>query len=252
MQAASLAYVTLLSIVPLMTVSLSILAVFPVFQGIGEHIQQVVVNNFVPSAAQVVQNYLQIFMQQATRLSVTGLLFLFVTAILMIFSLEQTFNRIWRVKKHRNIAQAFLMYWATLTLTPILLGVGFVLSSYVLSLSFFYSTIAEPEIKKLSLTIFPYVFTFLAFAVLYVIVPNCKVKIRHATAGAAIATLMFEFAKHGFTIYITHFPTYTLVYGALAIIPIFLLWLYLSWLIVLFGGFFAHSLRRLPKQKESV
>jgi membrane protein len=232
MQAASLAYVSLLSIVPLMTVSLTILSIFPVFKGIGDQIQKFVFANFVASSAQTLQQYIQTFMHQTTKLSLPGMLFLLVTAVLMIFAMEQAFNRIWQVQKHRNIIQAFLMYWAVLTLTPILIGAGLVISSYLLSFPFI----------QISLIALPYLLTFLAFMLLYIIVPNCKVKIRYAASGALIATILFESAKYGFTLYIAYFPTYKLIYGALAVIPIFLVWLYLSWLIVLFGVSISHSL----------
>jgi len=232
MQAASLSYVSLLSIVPLMTVSLSILSIFPVFKGIGDQIQKFIFENFVASSAQTVQQYFQTFMAQTAKLSIPGMLFLLVTAVLMIFAMEQAFNRIWKVQKHRNTVQAFLMYWAVLTFTPILIGVGLVMSSYLLSFSFI----------KISLITLPYLLTFAAFTLLYVIVPNCKVRIRHAALGALIATILFEAAKYGFTIYIAHFPTYKLIYGALAVLPIFLVWLYLSWLIVLFGVSVSHTL----------
>jgi len=240
MQAAALAYISLLSIVPLMTVSFSVLAVFPVFQGLGNRIQEFVFSNFVASAAQVVQQQLQVFINQTKTLSVPGTFFLLIAAILVIFAMEYAFNKIWRVQKRRNFMQAFVMYWAVLTLTPILAGIGFLLSSYLMS-SQFISVIMKPEIRNVILTVSPYVFTFLAFVLLYIIIPNCRVKVWHATVGAIVATILFELAKYGFTFYIVHFPVYRLVYGALAIIPIFLVWLYLSWLVVLFGALVSHS-----------
>jgi len=234
MQASGLAYISLLAIVPLMTVSLSILAVFPAFKGIGDQIQKFIFDNFVTSSAQTIHQYLQAFMSQAAKLSLPGTLSLLVTAILMIFAIEYNFNQIWHVKKHRNAIQAFLMYWAVLTLAPILIGVGF----------FITGTALYTIINKTITGAFPYLFTFLALTLLYILVPNCKVKIRHAIPGAIIATILFELAKRGFAFYIANFPTYTLIYGALAVIPIFLIWLYLSWLIVLFGASVSHTLQQ--------
>jgi membrane protein len=240
MQAAALAFITLLSIVPLMTVSFSILAAFPVFKGLGNRIQEFIFSNFVASVAQVVQQQLQTFINQTKTLSVPGTFFLLITAILVIFALEYAFNKIWRVQKRRNLIQALVMYWAVLTLTPVLIGTGFLISSYLIS-SPFVSVIIKPGTREIILTVSPYVFTFLAFTLLYVVIPNCKVRIWHAAIGAIVATLLFELAKYGFTFYIINFPVYRLIYGALAIIPIFLIWLYLSWVVILFGALVSHS-----------
>jgi membrane protein len=234
MMASGLAYISLLAIVPLMTVSLSVLAVFPAFKGIGEQIQKFIFDNFVTSSAQTIHQYLQAFMSQATKLSLPSTLSLLITAVLMIFAIEYNFNKIWHIQKHRNAIQAFLMYWAVLTLAPILIGVGFVITG----------TALHTVINKTISDMFPYLFTFLALTLLYTLVPNCKVKIRYAMPGAIIATILFELAKHSFAFYITNFPTYTLIYGALAAIPIFLVWLYLSWLIVLFGASVSHTLQQ--------
>lgn len=247
LQAAGLSYVSLLSLVPLMTVSLSILAAFPVFHGIGTEVQQFILNNFIASSAQAVQHQLQVFMDQTTRLSVAGTAFLFVTAVMMVFSLEQAFNHIWKVKNRRNFVQAFLMYWAVLTLTPVLIGLGFVISSYVMTISFIHKAALFFGAKKIFFWIAPSIFTFLAFTLLYIAVPNCKVKLSHAAIGAIFSTIFFEIVKHVFSLYILHFPTYRLIYGALAAIPIFLLWLYLSWLVILFGALISYELGHKPK-----
>ncbi len=215
-----------------MTLSFNILSISPVFKGISDQIQQFVFKNFVAASAQTVQHHIQTFINQTATLSVPNTLFLFITAVLMIFALERSFNKIWQVKKPRNIVQAFLMYWAVLTLTPILIGAGLVMSSYFLSF----------HLIQTGLMVFPYILTFLTFMLLYTVVPNCKVKIRYAASGALIATILFELAKYGFTQYIAFFPTYKLIYGAIATIPIFLIWLYLSWLIILFGASISHIL----------
>lgn len=238
MQAAALAYITLLSIVPVMTVSFSVLTAFPVFQGLGNKIQEFIFSNFVASVAQVMQQQLQTFINQTKTLSVPGTFFLLITAILVIFALEYAFNKIWQVQRRRSLVQAFVMYWAVLTLTPVLIGI--LVSSY-LKPSPFISFIIKPGIRDIILTIFPYLFTFLAFTLLYVVIPNCKVKVWHAAIGAIVATLLFELAKYGFTFYIVNFPVYKMIYGALAIIPIFLIWLYLSWLVILLGALVSHS-----------
>ena len=239
--AAGLAYVTLLSLVPLLTVVLSILSAFPIFEGMQEKIQHLLFSNLVASSAQTVQQHLQIFIAQTSKLSPASMAFLFITAVLMIFSMEQAFNHIWRIRKRRNIIQAFLMYWAVLTLIPILIGLGYAISNYLMGFAIVSGAAALPGIKAIANSIAPYLFTFLALTFLYLTVPNCKVKFVHAALGAIIAAILFELAKYGFTFYLTNFPTYRLLYGALATIPIFLVWLYLSWLIILFGAVISHT-----------
>ena len=243
-RAAALTFATLLSLVPLLAVSFIVLKAFPVFQGVGEAIQTFVINNFVAESAQAVQIHFQQFTTQVNRLSAPGLLFLLVVAVLMIFNIEQSFNVIWRVKKSRHGVQAFLMYWAVLTLLPVLIGVGLALSSYVLALPLFAENALDAELKQPLMTYTPIILTFIAFTLLYITVPNCKVKLRYAIVGGLVATALFELAKFGFGMYIRYFPTYKLLYGALAAFPIFLVWMYLSWMVILFGAVVAHTLQR--------
>jgi membrane protein len=239
MRSAALAFTSLLAIVPLMTVSFTVMTAFPIFRQFGAQIQNFIFENFVAASAKVVQQHLQQFAGQAANLSATGMIFLVVTAVLMIFNMEQAFNTIWRVKRSRKGIPAFMMYWGLLTFLPILLGIGFAISSYLFSLPFIEGTTEILGLRKPILMVFPYWLTFVAFTVLYITLPNCKVLIRHAMVGGAVATVLFELAKYGFGLYVLNFPTYELLYGTLSAIPIFLLWIYLSWLIVLFGAIVA-------------
>lgn len=240
LRAAALSYTSLLSIVPLMTVSFTVMTAFPIFRQFGQQIQTFIFENFVATSAQVVQANIQKFAGQAMNLSATGLIFLLITALLMIFNMEQAFNVIWRAKKSRHRLPAFMLYWGLLTLLPILIGVGFAISSYIFSLPFIEGTTQYLGIRGPFLALSPYLLTFVAFTVLYITLPNCKVYVTHAMVGGFVATLLFEFAKYGFGIYVLNFPTYELLYGTLAAIPIFLIWVYFSWLIILFGAVVAH------------
>jgi membrane protein len=235
--AASLSFVSLLALVPLATLMFTILAAFPVLAGVQDKIQKFIFSNFVASSAQVVQNYLQGLIEQTVKLSITGTIGLLITAVLLIFSVEYAFNRIWKVEKHRHFGQAFLLYWAVLTLAPILVGAGFVLSTYFASTSIASGLANFPWLETGLALIFAYVLTFLLFFLLYLLIPNCKVMVRQAAIGALIATVLFEIIKYLFTLYIINLANFTIIYGALAIIPIFLVWLYVAWLIVLFGAF---------------
>src|SRR5262249_46760885 len=130
-RAAALAFTTLLSLVPLLTVSFSVLTAFPVFQVFATKIQTFIIGNFVATSAETIQQHLQNIVQQTSKLSAIGMFFLLVTSVLMVFNMEQAFNAIWRVTKQRSFVSAFLMYWAVLTLTPVLIGIGLVLSTYL-------------------------------------------------------------------------------------------------------------------------
>lgn len=239
-RAAALSYTTLLSLVPLMAVSLSIAAAFPVYKQYSEKLQTVIFENFVATKADVIQQHLQSFAERAMHLSATGLMFLLFAAVLMIFTMENAMNVIWRVEKRRKGVPAFLMYWAVLTLLPIMAAVGFALSNMVLSLPGVSEVAKALENWLHIITFLPLFVIWIAFAFLYTALPNRKVYLRHTLVGSFIATLLFQLAKYGFGIYLSYFPTYELLYGALATVPIFLVWLYVSWLIILLGAVISH------------
>lgn len=241
-RAASLAYTTLLSIVPLLTVSFGVLSSFPVFKGIAQKIQAFVFENFVATSAQTVQQQLQNFMEQTTKLPVIGLLGLVITAVLLVFSIEQAFNAVWKVKRRREDVSAFLMYWGVITFVPIIVGIGITFTSSILAFPFFEFSKITHGLREVIFFVAPYILTYSVFAVLYLALPNCKVPMRSALLAAIPATILFELAKQGFAVYIINFPTYTLIYGALATVPIFLIWLYVSWVVILFGAVISYVL----------
>jgi membrane protein len=242
-RAAALAFTTLLSIVPLLTVSFTVLTAFPVFQEFAYKIQSFIINNFVAASAEIVQSHLQSFMQQTSKLSAIGMLFFLFTAVLMVFNMELAFNAIWRAAKRRRLISAFLMYWAVLTLTPIFVGIGLGITTLLVSLPWISEAANALGLSKIVLFCMPYLFTLVAFTLLYVAVPNHRVKFRFALVGGIVASILFELAKQGFVLYITHFSVYRLLYGALAAVPIFLVWIYLSWLIILFGAVVSATLQ---------
>jgi len=245
--AAALSYTSLLSIVPLMVVSLGIASAFPVFEIYSTKIQTFVFDHFVAASADVIQNYIKGFAEKAAGLSITSFFFLLVTAVMMIFTIEISFNKIWKVKERRHGVVAFLIYWAVLTLLPILIGVGFAISNYLVSLPYISEAAKKLEGIEFFIFLFPTLLTWSAFTILYMALPNCKVLFKHAVLGGIVAMLLFEFAKHIFSYYIIAFPTYTLIYGALATIPIFLVWIYVTWVIILLGAVVTYVL----KQKSS-
>ncbi|MCB1868692.1 MAG: virulence factor BrkB family protein [Gammaproteobacteria bacterium] len=240
--AASLTYTTLLSLVPLMAVGLAIFSAFPVSEKVGIELQDFVFKNFVPASGEIVQQYLQQFSSKASRLSGVGFVFLMVVAIMMMVNIDQAINAIWRVRQKRKPLAKFLMYWSILSLGPLLIGLSVVVTSYMVSMPFISDTAETLGLRHRLLAFMPLLAAAVAFSLLYAVVPNRKVPTRHAVAGGVLAALLFEMAKRGFAFYVTQFPTYEAIYGALAVVPIFLVWIYLCWVVTLLGAEFAHCL----------
>jgi len=233
--AASLTFTTLFAVVPLLTVTFVMLSAIPALQGVGEQIQHFILENFLPDSGEAVHEYLNAFITQARQLTWIGVLFLLATAYTMLVSVEKAFNHIWRVRQPRRGVARFLLYWAVLSLGPLLLGAGFVASTYITSLSLISGPDALIGAKPL-LRITPLLSSVAAFTLFYAVVPNTRVPIRYALAGGLFAAGLFEVAKALFGFYVRMFPGYQLIYGAFATVPLFLLWVYLSWLIVLFAA----------------
>lgn len=240
--AASLTFTTLLALVPLITICIVVFSAFPISHTIGSAVSQFIYQNFLPTFGKVVQQYLHDFVRQAGRLSVIGIFALAITAIFMMLTVEQTFNQIWKVKYRRLEWRSLLVYWAVLSLAPVFIGLSIAATSYVISLPVVVGAVAKLGIRAFLLRSAPWVLTMLVLWLLYVIVPNCKVPKRYGLIGAIIATLLFELVRIGFVIYINRYATYSFIYGAVAVIPIFLLWVYLLWLVVLFGALITNVL----------
>ena len=240
--AASLTYTTLLSLVPLMTVGLAVFSAFPVSEKLVVELQDFVFKNFVPASGEVVQQYLQEFNSKASRLSGVGFAFLVVVAIMMMVNIDQAINAIWRVRQERKPLAKFLMYWSILSLGPLLIGLSMAVTSYMVSLPIISDTAVTLGLRLRLLAFMPLLAAAVAFSLLYAVVPNRKVPTRHAIAAGVLAALLFELAKRGFAFYVTQFPTYEAIYGTLAVVPIFLVWIYLCWVVTLLGAEFAHCL----------
>lgn len=232
--AASLAYTTLLSAVPLMAVVLTIFSAFPVFQSLESDIRYFIFSNFVPTAGEVVQKYFSDFTTQAGNLTAMGIGSLIFTSLLLLRTIDTTLNGIWRIRHTRKTLNSFMVYWVILTLGPILLGISIFVTSYLISLPFFSDF--EPSIWKNFLAGLPFITTSLAFTLLYLLIPNRAVPWLYAVIGGVSAALLFEVAKKGFALYVTQSDLYQTVYGALATIPLFLIWIYVSWVVILLGA----------------
>ncbi len=239
--AAGLSYVSLLAIVPLFVVSIAILSAFPVFQNVIRDLQDFIFQNFVPDSRGQIREYLTAFASKASRLTVIGIVSMLITALLLMASIDRALNEIWHVRHQRKRLVGFLVYWAVLTLGPLLIGASLAITSYLFSLPLL-TDAGIGGLKQSLLPLLPLVMESLAFTMMYWIVPNRPVMFRHAMAGGLLAALIFELAKKGFGFYLANFPTYEVIYGALAAIPVFLVWMYASWVIILFGGEFTYCL----------
>ena len=240
--ASSLAYTTLLSLVPLVTVAITIFAAFPVFGDIMAQLKIFLLTTMVPeTAGKIITVYMVQFSEKAARLTVIGVSFLGITSLMLIQTIDRTFNTIWRVRQQRSLLHRFLTYWAVLTVGPLLLGASLSVTYYLVTASLGYVK-HIPLIGEVTLRLLPTLLMTLTFSLLYFAVPNRYVPFRHALAGGLVAGIGFEVMKRSFTWYITSFPTYKLVYGAFAAFPIFLVWVYVSWLVILIGAVIAASL----------
>jgi membrane protein len=240
--AASLTFTTLLSLVPLLTIALTLFSAFPVFDDFYTQIKNFVLANMMPgTGGRMISRYTEQFAESAAKLTAVGITFLALTAMLMMLTIDHAFNTIWRVSRPRPLVQRILIYWAVLTLAPLLVGGSLSLTSWLVGMSAGYAR-QIPALGVVLLKIMPVILTTAAFSLLFRIVPNRFVPLRHAIIGGVAAALVFEFMNRGFAAYILYFPTYKLVYGTFASIPIFLLWVYLSWLTVLLGALITASL----------
>jgi len=238
--AAALTYTTLFAVVPLMTVSYTILSLFPDFSTIGSEIQAFVFENFVPSSSALIQNKLDDFSNQARELTFAGLGLLFATAFMMLVTIEKAFNEIWQVAEPRRGIQRFLVYWGVLTFGPPLVGAGLVISSYLISLPLLVDADTVGARQTL-LSGLPILFSTIAFTVLFYAVPNCRVRLRDAALGGLLTMVFFESAKRLFTTIVAH-ANMQLIYGTFAAVPLFLTWLYLVWVLILSGAIVVRTL----------
>jgi membrane protein len=234
--AGALAFTTLFALVPLTAAVLGVLSAFPVFQEWRAQVTDFVFDNFVPSAGKVVQTYLTTFADNASQATLIGVLVLLFSSISLMMSIEDAFNRIWRVATPRRATARFLVYWTALSLGPVLLVAAMAISSYLFALPLIEQVDSGLGLKARLLGALPFLIVWLALSASYLLIPNRRVRPRDALIGALLAALGFEFTKRGFAWYLASVPSYEKVYGTLAVIPIFLVWIYLSWLVVLLGA----------------
>ncbi len=240
--AGMLTYNTLLALVPLTTVVVTVLAALPVGETWTNQVKDFIFANLLPASQQTIQDKLLELAEGARSMSLTMAVFLVVTSLMLMATIEKTFNQIWGVRTPRPLTSRLVVFWTALTIGPILLGASLALSSYLFARELFSETLAAGAVIDLARSLTPFAVATLGFLLMFMIVPNRSVPWRHAMLGALLTALMFEGAKRGFGFYATSFDGTQLIYGALAAIPIFIIWVYLCWSVILLGASFTASL----------
>ena len=243
--ASSLTFTTSIALVPFFTVALAIFTAFPMFSKLQGALQSWLIQSLIPDdIARQVLGYLTQFSRQANKLGIAGLAVLLVTAIALILTIDRTLNDIWRVKKARSLTQRILIYWAAITLGPLLLAASLALTSYVLSASTGMVGVLPASVRFL-LDVVQFFLVAGGMAALYRYVPNTFVKWSHAWTGGIFVAAGIGLAKKVLSYYLSSVPTYSLIYGAFATLPILLVWIYVAWIIVLLGAVIAAYLPSL-------
>ena len=239
--AAALSYTSLLAMVPLMAIGFLMFTTFPGLDQSRDEVYAFFFQTFAPHLEDTIKEKLATFVENSRELTTVGLLLLFATAIMLLSTIEKTCNQIWHVTVPRKLVPRLLAYWAVMTLGPLFIGAGLSISGYLFAATEWLGSEYVENIRFF-LRFLPFLLGTIAITLLYIVIPNCEVNWRDAFIGGAVAAFLFEGAKKGFGIYLAMFPTYEAVYGALAAIPIFLIWMFVSWFAVLAGGVLAAAI----------
>ena len=238
--AASLAFTSLLAIVPLFTVVFAFVSELPLVQDWAVEINHFILAFLIPDVGADVEGIMNVFITNALEMQWWGFVFLFLTAIMLIATIDKAMHIIWHEAVRRKALTSLLIYWLVLLLTPITLGASIAITSYVSTLGFLSGV---PEQIGLRWTlIFPWLITSAGLMLLYKTIPSTKVKLFHAMISAIFASFLFEVSKKLFSLYIEYFPVQEAIFGALAAIPLILIWLYVTWLVILLGAELCHAL----------
>ena len=249
--ASALTFTTLLALVPLLAVLFALFSRFPAFYEFLELGQDYLFKTFAPAVGVELKEHINAFVFQAQRLTSIGLLVLLVSVFFTLHTIDTALNDIWHVNKKRHPLVKVLAYFTIVLVGPLLLVISISLSTYVATIPLFNRLVGYELVSTNMLPLLPIVTALLAFTLLYKWVPGTSVRWRHALIGGMTAMLFFEVAKHGFTFYLKWFPSYEIIYGAIAAIPLTLIWLFVSWTVVLIGAQVAHCLsffRWMPTQ----
>ncbi len=248
-RASALAYASLLAIVPLVALGFSVFTSFQAFESIAGSVRDTLLEYLLPTSQQAVQEYLGSVTGKTTALSVFGIIGLLLTATALLNTIEEAFNSIWRITRDRAWLSKFIAFWSTLTLAPIFIGASVSITSYFAALPVLKHVAEGATLISHMPFVLPWLMSSLALTTLYMVLPNTSVPFRYAIVGGLVAGALFESTKFGFAFYVTHIANYERLYGALSTLPIFLIWLYLIWVIVLIGSEITFCLQN-PEQSH--
>ena len=250
--AAALTYNSLLAVAPMMALAFSMLSLFTSFNEVSTSFENFIYQALAPGVGEDIKQYIDQFAGQAGKLSFVGLMFFLLTALFLLFNIEESFNDIFRVKKGRSMLARLPIYWTLVTLGPLLMGVSLTISTYLLSLSVIAGDGFSGHIQSVFVVILPFFLQVMAFSLLYMVMPNVRIRVVNALIGAVVASILFELSKKAFALYLLNFGSYKVIYGALSALPIFLIWVYLCWIIALVGAQVVSVLKHKSTFKEGL
>ncbi|WP_241697031.1 YihY family inner membrane protein [Mariprofundus sp. KV] len=248
-RASALAYASLLAIVPMVALGFSVFTSFQAFDAVAGSVSDALLDYLMPTSQKAVQDYLGTVADKTTAISVFGVIGLLFTATALLNTIEEAFNDIWRITRARAWLSKFITFWATLTLAPILIGASISITSYFTALPVIKEVAEGASYIREAPFLVPWLMSSLAMATLYSVLPNTSVPFRFAAIGGLVAGALFEWTKAGFAYYVTEVANYEQLYGALSTLPIFLIWIYLIWVIVLLGSEIAFCVQH-PEQSH--
>jgi len=248
--AAALTYMSLFALVPLLTVTLSIASALPAAGNIEAKVDDFLLQFLLPESSTQVVEYLSTFIAQARSLTLFGVAILLITAILMLRNVERALNDIWRNQTNRKPLHSFLLYWAVLSLGPAAIGLGLGLRAFLFATTNEWGGLQQYGIEAMLVSLLPFMISTIGLTALYAAVPNCQVPLRHAFIGGIFAAITFTVARMAFTAVMAQ-SSYSLVYGAFATAPLFLLWIYITWIIVLLGAVITHGMSAYQTTEQS-
>ncbi|WP_395340241.1 virulence factor BrkB family protein [Ningiella sp. W23] len=249
-----MAFVSLLALVPVIMVFFMIMSAFPAFSEIRTLFEDFIFSNFLPASGDVMQTHIGEFVSNASGMGAVGIGSLLVVSLLLISNIDKTLNHLWQAKADRPLVYTFAIYWMVITLGPLLIGVSIAVSSYLGAIASFADDYT-PGFGTAFLKLVPSIAAVGAFMILYMVVPNRPVRAKYAIWGAVLAAVLFEVSKKAFAFYVASFPSYQIIYGALAVVPILFMWVYLCWIVVFLGAVFSFAItttceRYLENEKQ--
>ncbi len=231
--ASSLSYTSLIALVPVLAIALAIFSAFPVFNEVRQQVQDMIIQNLMPDTGQDIKLYFAQFINATAKLTTIGVVGIALTAILLLSTIENSFNFIFKVTRPRRFTTKITLYWTIITLGPLLLGTAFSLKGYAAFNDVLHTV---PELQVIMGSILPFLLTWLVLTGVYIFVPNKKVDFLNAGAGAFVAMCLFWVLRFGFSMFMVKNNTYYTLYGAVAAVPLTLVWMYLYWAAVIFGA----------------